>query len=117
MWRWCLGAQWAQEEVRRFLERQIREAQQIGQETGSEWKEHLVTLLDYRRWFDIVTRVPGRWPRSTPPLEAADTGGTRAGLRRRRGRYVAASTAAPAVKAGGLDFNVRIHDLRHAHAS
>lgn len=24
---------------------------------------------------------------------------------------------APAVKASGLDFNVRIHDLRHAHAS
>jgi site-specific recombinase XerD len=24
---------------------------------------------------------------------------------------------APAVKASGLDFNVRMHDLRHAHAS
>ena len=73
-----------QDEVRRFLERQIREAQELGSETGSEWKEHLTGLLDYRRWFDVITefkvltdeRKRG-WKALTKEIHGQDSGGAK----------------------------------------
>lgn len=73
-----------QEEVRRFLERQIRDAQELGAETGTEWKEHLATLLDYRRWFDVITEfkvlTDGRkrpWKALTKEVHGQDSGGAK----------------------------------------
>ncbi len=67
-----------QQQVRHFLEQQIREAQELGVATAREWKEHLADLLDYRRWFDVVTeyRVGGSpWKPLTKEVHAKDSGG------------------------------------------
>lgn len=73
-----------QEEVRRFLERQIRDAQALGAETGTEWKEHLATLLDYRRWFDVITEFKvladerkRPWKALTKEIHGQDSGGAK----------------------------------------
>ena len=67
-----------QNQVRAFLEQQIREAQDQGRSGTSDWKQHLAALLDYRRWFDIVTdyRVGGNpWRPLTKEVHAKDSGG------------------------------------------
>lgn len=73
-----------QEEVRRFLERQIRDAQELGAETGQRWQEHLATLLDYRRWFDVVTEFKvfsderkRSWKALTKEVHGQDSGGAK----------------------------------------
>ena len=67
-----------QGEVRRFLEQQIREAQELGRASAGEWKEHLSDLLDYRLWFDVRTdyRVgQARWAPLTREVHDQDSGG------------------------------------------
>ena len=67
-----------QGEVRRFLEQQIREAQELGRASAGEWKEHLSDLLDYRLWFDVRTdyRVgQTRWAPLTREVHDQDSGG------------------------------------------
>jgi uncharacterized protein YPO0396 len=68
-----------QQQIRTFLERQIREAQELGRSSNVDWKEHLAELLDYRRWFDVVTkyRVEGteKWKPLTAEVHAKDSGG------------------------------------------
>jgi len=66
-----------QNQVRAFLEQQIREAQDQGR-SGADWKQHLAGLLDYRRWFDIVTeyQISGNaWRPLTREAHAKDSGG------------------------------------------
>ena len=64
--------------MRRFLEQQIREAQELGRASAGEWKEHLSDLLDYRLWFDVRTdyRVgQTRWAPLTREVHDQDSGG------------------------------------------
>jgi hypothetical protein len=74
------GAQPAHE-VRTFLEQQIRAAQDQGRTGEADWRRHLAVLLDYRRWFDVVTdyRVgEGSWRPFTEEVHAKDSGGGKA---------------------------------------
>jgi Putative exonuclease SbcCD, C subunit len=67
-----------QNQVRAFLEQQIREAQDQGRSGATDWKKHLSVLLDYRHWFDIVTdyRVGDKqWRPLTKEVHAKDSGG------------------------------------------
>jgi hypothetical protein len=68
-----------QEQIRGFLEQQIREAQELGRTGDLDWKEHLAQLLDYRQWFDVVTKYrvhgDGRWKPLTAEVHAKDSGG------------------------------------------
>jgi energy-coupling factor transporter ATP-binding protein EcfA2 len=68
-----------QEQVRTFLEKQIREAQDLGRGGDVEWKEHLAGLLDYRKWFDVVTEFQvldsPKWTALTAEAHAKDSGG------------------------------------------
>lgn len=73
-----------QEEVRRFLARQIRDAQELGAETNTEWKEHLATLLDFRRWFDVIAEFKiltdekqRGWKALTKEIHGQDSGGAK----------------------------------------
>ncbi|HXP56215.1 MAG TPA: SbcC/MukB-like Walker B domain-containing protein, partial [Streptosporangiaceae bacterium] len=71
----------AQDEVRTFLEQQIRAAQDQGRAGEADWRQHLGVLLDYRRWFDVVTdyRVgEGSWRPFTEEVHAKDSGGGKA---------------------------------------
>ena len=71
----------AQDEVRTFLEQQIRAAQDQGRAGEADWRQHLAVLLDYRRWFDVVTdyRVgEGSWRPFTEEVHAKDSGGGKA---------------------------------------
>ncbi|HEX3750073.1 MAG TPA: SbcC/MukB-like Walker B domain-containing protein [Streptosporangiaceae bacterium] len=68
-------------EVRTFLEQQIRAAQDQGRTGEADWRQHLAVLLDYRRWFDVVTdyRVgEGSWRPFTEEVHAKDSGGGKA---------------------------------------
>jgi hypothetical protein len=68
-------------EVRTFLEQQIRAAQDQGRTGEADWRGHLAVLLDYRRWFDVVTdyRVgEGSWRPFTEEVHAKDSGGGKA---------------------------------------
>ncbi|MBV9793758.1 MAG: hypothetical protein JO016_07430 [Actinobacteria bacterium] len=68
-------------QVRTFLEQQIRAAQDQGRATDADWRQHLAVLLDYRRWFDVVTdyRVgQGSWRPFTEEVHAKDSGGGKA---------------------------------------
>ncbi len=67
-----------QQQVRAFLEQQIREAQELGRASAREWKDHLGDLLDYRCWFEVVTdyRVgDASWRSLTKEVHAKDSGG------------------------------------------
>jgi hypothetical protein len=67
-----------QDQVRAFLEQQIREAQDQGRSGASDWKQHLAVALDYRRWFDIVTEYrvgEAPWRPLTKEVHARDSGG------------------------------------------
>ncbi len=67
-----------QNQVRAFLEQQIREAQDQGRAGATDWKQHLAALLDYRRWFDIVTEYrisDNPWRPLTKEVHAKDSGG------------------------------------------
>jgi hypothetical protein len=69
------------DQVRTFLEQQIRAAQDQGRSGPADWREHLSVLLDYRRWFDVVTdyRVgEGTWRPFTEEVHAKDSGGGKA---------------------------------------
>jgi hypothetical protein len=68
-------------QVRTFLEQQIRAAQDQGRAGATDWRQHLSVLLDYRRWFDVVTdyRVgEGSWRPFTEEVQAKDSGGGKA---------------------------------------
>jgi hypothetical protein len=68
-------------QVRTFLEQQIRAAQDQGRTGSADWRQHLGVLLDYRRWFDVVTdyRVgEGSWRPFTEEVHAKDSGGGKA---------------------------------------
>jgi uncharacterized protein YPO0396 len=70
-----------QDDVRTFLEQQIRAAQDQGRAGEADWRQHLAVLLDYRRWFDVVTdyRVgEGSWRPFTEEVHAKDSGGGKA---------------------------------------
>ena len=67
--------------MRTFLEQQIRAAQDQGRAGAADWRQHLAVLLDYRRWFDVVTdyRVgEGSWRPFTEEVHAKDSGGGKA---------------------------------------
>lgn len=68
-----------QDQVRTFLEKQIREAQDLGRGGDTEWQEHLADLLDYRKWFDVVTEFQvlgsAKWTALTAEVHAKDSGG------------------------------------------
>jgi uncharacterized protein YPO0396 len=69
------------DQVRTFLEQQIRAAQDQARSGPADWREHLSVLLDYRRWFDVVTdyRVgEGTWRPFTEEVHAKDSGGGKA---------------------------------------
>ena len=69
------------DQVRTFLEQQIRAAQDQGRAGAADWRQHLAVLLDYRRWFDVVTdyRVgEGSWRPFTEEVHAKDSGGGKA---------------------------------------
>jgi Putative exonuclease SbcCD, C subunit len=71
----------ARAQVRTFLEQQIRAAQDQGRAGTADWRQHLAVLLDYRRWFDVVTdyRVgEGSWRPFTEEVHAKDSGGGKA---------------------------------------
>ncbi|HEY2277573.1 MAG TPA: SbcC/MukB-like Walker B domain-containing protein [Streptosporangiaceae bacterium] len=71
----------ARDQVRTFLEQQIRAAQDQGRAGAADWRQHLAVLLDYRRWFDVVTdyRVgEGNWRPFTEEVHAKDSGGGKA---------------------------------------
>ena len=71
----------ARDQVRTFLEQQIRAAQDQGRAGAADWRQHLAVLLDYRRWFDVVTdyRVgEGSWRPFTEEVHAKDSGGGKA---------------------------------------
>ena len=71
----------ARDQVRTFLEQQIRAAQDQGRAGTADWRQHLAVLLDYRRWFDVVTdyRVgEGSWRPFTEEVHAKDSGGGKA---------------------------------------
>ncbi len=71
----------ARDQVRTFLEQQIRAAQDRGRAGEADWRQHLAVLLDYRRWFDVVTdyRVgEGSWRPFTEEVHAKDSGGGKA---------------------------------------
>jgi hypothetical protein len=73
--------QTVQAQVRTFLEQQIRAAQDQGRSGTADWRQHLSVLLDYRRWFDVVTdyRVgEGTWRPFTEEVHAKDSGGGKA---------------------------------------
>ncbi len=75
------GQDEARAQVRTFLEQQIRAAQDQGWAAGADWRQHLAVLLDYRRWFDVVTdyRVgEGSWRPFTEEVHAKDSGGGKA---------------------------------------
>ena len=67
-----------QDQVRAFLEQQIREAQDHGRSGTADWKQHLTELLDYRTWFSIVTEYrvgDTSWRPLTKEVHAKDSGG------------------------------------------
>lgn len=68
-----------QEQVRVFLERQIRQAQDAAADSGEDWTKHLTELLDYRDWFDVVadTRIGanGEYRPLTRRSHGVDSGG------------------------------------------
>ena len=70
-----------QAQVRAFLERRIREAQEQGRASAQGWKDHLAELLDYRTWFSVITeyRVSDgdntRWHPLTKEVHLKDSGG------------------------------------------
>ncbi len=71
----------ARDQVRTFLEQQIRAAQDQGRAGAADWRQDLAVLLDYRRWFDVVTdyRVgEGSWRPFTEEVHAKDSGGGKA---------------------------------------
>ena len=75
------GRAQARDQVRTFLEQQIRAAQDQGRAGAADWRQHLAVLLDYRRWFDVVTdyRVgEGSWRPFTEEVHAKDSGGGKA---------------------------------------
>jgi uncharacterized protein YPO0396 len=75
------GQDEARAQVRTFLEQQICAAQDQGRAVGADWRQHLAVLLDYRRWFDVVTdyRVgEGSWRPFTEEVHAKDSGGGKA---------------------------------------
>lgn len=85
-----VGDEGVQRQIRTFLERQIRTAQQEGQASGADWKERLADLLDYRQWFAMITEysVPAgggddgtrrnTWRPLTRQVHGRDSGGGKA---------------------------------------
>lgn len=67
-----------QEQVREFLAERIREAQELGRAAKEAWTEHLATLLDYRRWFDVTAEFrvgDGEFKPLTRQVHGTDSGG------------------------------------------
>ena len=67
-----------EQQVRSFLEQQVREAQDRARDGDGEWTDHLADLLDYRRWFDVVLSYrcgESDWRPLTRQVHARDSGG------------------------------------------